>query len=126
MLELIIIRGVPGTGKTTLAITEYVPRGYVHCENDQYWGENRPAQFTRQDWDAAKAFCFRKVTEAMKAGQNVVVSNTFTQHWQYGCYLWLAKKYGYEVKIIRLTHEYGSVHNIPEAEMRHIRALWED
>lgn len=125
MPRLVLIRGVPGTGKTTLA-REYAKQGYVHCENDQYFlGHGGKYPFNEALWPAAKNDCLLRVGRAMHAGKDVVVANTFTQHWQMDSYLNLAHALGYEVNIITLTHEYGSIHNVP-AEMARIRAIWED
>lgn len=35
-VELLLIRGLPGSGKSTMA-KEYAKAGYVHCEADQFF-----------------------------------------------------------------------------------------
>jgi predicted kinase len=127
MLELVIIRGVPGTGKTTLARQVFVPMGYVHCEADMFFaGRGGTHPFSKDLWPQAHNWCKMQVCKAMRAGRNVVVTNTFTQHWQYQSYLNLAHAFGYQVRIISLTREYGSVHHVPAAEMERIRGIWEE
>lgn len=51
--ELLLIRGLPGSGKTTMA-KQYAQIGYVHCEADQYFerdGEYRFDGRMRSRWE---------------------------------------------------------------------------
>jgi hypothetical protein len=45
----------------------------------------------------AHADCQTKCTEWMKIGDQIVVSNTFTQEWEMKPYFDMAEKYGYQV-----------------------------
>lgn len=35
--KVVILRGLPGTGKSTMAEQVPVPKGHVHCDPDQYF-----------------------------------------------------------------------------------------
>ena len=126
MPELVIIRGIPGTGKSTLG-REFAAAGYQHFENDMYFqGRGGTHPFSKDLWPAAKSWCLMQTAAAMKLGYNIVVSNTFTQHDQYSSYTNLAKAYHYTLRIISLTEEHGSIHNVPEDLMQRIRQIWEN
>ena len=124
-LTLTIVRGWPGTGKTTLANKLAAENDWVHAEADQWFERTGQYIFDHTQLQQAHDFCRRKVIEALGQGKSVVVSNTFTRHWEYAIYEEIARSFGATVKIISLTKEYGSIHNVPEASMQRMRARFE-
>ncbi len=111
---LYIVRGVPGSGKSTFAKSLNPD---AHYEADMYhtdkWGN--------YNWDPKKVresheWCRRMVKEAMADGKNrIAVSNTFTQEWEMDGYRNLAEWYGYKVFTIIVENRHGgkNVHNVP-------------
>lgn len=125
MTALIIIRGIPGSGKSTLAQT-LLNRGEVdnHYESDMW--VDYVSGWTREASKSAHAACQAAVERSLAAGESVVVSNTFSQHWEMQPYLDMAVKYGAEVEVITATGNYGSIHNVPNEVMEVMRLRWED
>lgn len=74
----------------------------------------------------AHAFCQKMAENAMGAGVELVVSNTFTQKWEMEPYLGLAEEYGYEVVVITATGEYTNVHGVPPQAIQRMKERWED
>lgn len=106
---LIVLRGAPGMGKSTYAITHYVPLGYVHLEADMFFNRNGVYTFNPALLGKAHAWCQNECKKALNEGKNVVVSNTFIKLWEMKPYLEMTN----DVKVIRMTKMYGNVHNVP-------------
>lgn len=127
MPEIIIIRGVSGTGKTTLAKKMQAERrGCEHYEADMYFEKNGEYKFDARELPTAHLWCKNAVRFAMKSKSNVIVSNTFCQHWEYRPYLKMAKQYGYSVKIIVLKKIYGNIHGVIEDAVLRQMLRWQD
>ena len=121
MKNLILLRGLPGAGKSSFAKTMWSE--YVVCEADDYFVENGEYKFNARDLPKAHNWCKFRVEVFMKDNQtnpqfypNIVVSNTFTQEWEFKDYYKLAEQYGYRVYSLIVENRHGgkSVHNVPE------------
>ena len=123
-IELLLIRGLPGSGKTTLA-RKYMQAGYVHCEADQYFERDGVYKFDPTKLRAAHDDCLRRAIAAMDAGRSVVVANTFTRRWEMEPYMKAAKKRGIDVRIIETTGNWPNVHGVPADAIERMRARWE-
>lgn len=114
MSEMVIIRGVPGSGKSTLAMT-YIEKGFQHFEADQYFiQEDGSYKWKSSDLSNAHQDCYFRTKEAIKAGSNVVISNTFTRIWEMKDYINLAVDNHMELKVIRCVGRFKNIHNVPE------------
>lgn len=110
---LYIVRGIPGSGKTTFART----LSPFHYEADQYFMEDGEYKFDASKLNLAHKYCNEAVESALKASMTrVVVSNTFTTEKEVKPYLELAKKYGYMVISLIVENRHGgeSEHNVPD------------
>lgn len=122
MPRLIIIRGLPGSGKSTLA-KRY---GAFHIEADMYHVRNGEYQFNKEKQKDAHEWCFNMFSWAIDSGVDVVVSNTFTRVWEFHRYILLAMQHNYDISVIRLESQFGSIHNVPEYVMRGMEERFED
>jgi predicted kinase len=118
---LIILRGLPGAGKSTFA--KSIAKSYQIFEADQFFMKNGKYEFDATKLKKAHNFCKRKVHKSMRRNlfnslfyRNIVVSNTFTQEWEMKFYLTLAKKYGYRVHTIIIENRHGGMneHGVPK------------
>jgi len=125
MQRLILIRGLPGSGKSTLA-KKFA--NCTHVEADMYFvsAATGEYQFNPSYIKAAHQWCLNKTRQHLDNNKNVVVSNTFTTHWEMQPYLELAKEFNIRPDIIKAEGQWESVHNVPFEVIERMRARWEE
>lgn len=126
---LFILRGLPGSGKTTLAKSI----GAVHFEADMYFMEGNEYKFDVTKLKKAHAWCQDQVRISMKRSDKTIgdlriaVSNTFTQEWEMEPYVEMAKEYGFKVFILIVENRHGGVnqHEVPEDKIELMKNRFE-
>lgn len=122
---LFIVRGLPGSGKTTLA--HIIANGV--CSADDYFTDSEGNyNFDPSKLKAAHADCRSRVEQHMSYGEPLVaVANTFTQEWEMEAYFNLAEEYGYMVQSIVVENRHGgqNIHNVPAEAMNKMRDRFE-
>jgi predicted kinase len=126
MNQLILIRGLPGSGKSTMATKMVVEQGYVHFEADQYFVEDGVYTFDYTRIKEAHMWCQVATRAALTEGKLVVVSNTFTQRWELQPYLDMVHDLGVVVTIVIATGDYRNIHGVPEEVIQRMKDRWED
>lgn len=122
---LTIIRGLPGSGKSTLG--EKLTPGFCYSADDYFTDEDGVYMFDREHLGTAHKHCQDSVEGCMSScGQDISVANTFTQFWEVTPYLDIADKYDYKVVIIVCTNDFGSTHGVPPETIERMRERWED
>ena len=131
---LILLRGVPGSGKSTFA--NHMWSSGVIFEADQFFlDENSDYKFDGSKLKDAHEWCRNSVEEAMQenhmtAGKHypeIVVSNTFTREWEMQAYFDLAKKYDYNVVSLIVENRHGgkNLHGVPDDKVQEMRDRFE-
>lgn len=133
MKTLILLRGLPGSGKSTFA--HFIWNEYAICEADQFFvGEDGVYRFDASRIREAHVWCRDKVEGMMKENaelpqyySEIAVSNTFTQEWEMKEYYKLAEKYGYKVFSVIMENRHGGVneHGVPEEKLQAMRDRFE-
>lgn len=130
--KMIIMRGLPGSGKDTLLCT-VLPKGGVVCSADDFFMEGGEYKFVPWKIGHAHESCKLKCFRAMTEGKHVAISNTNTQKWEYRLYLEMAVHFGYTVEIHNLFDggctdaelAERNVHSVPEEVIGRMRQGYE-
>ena len=133
---LILIRGLPGSGKSTAAkqLIELIgseaspkTRKFAHLEADMFMVDgNNEYKFVPERLPQVHRICQEKTEHFLKENYTVVVSNTFTTRKELDPYYDIAKKVGVTVIQLVCTGDYKSIHNVPEITMQRMRDRWVD
>ncbi len=114
---LFIVRGLPGSGKSTFASTI----SDVYFEADQFFMLEGSYKFDSSKLRDAHSWCLSQVeSEMQKSVSKVAVSNTFTQEWEMKSYFEIAKKYGYSVFSVVVENRHGgkNLHGVPDDKIQ--------
>ncbi len=136
MKSLYLIRGLPSSGKSTLAEQLSENGKYPVLSADMYFED----EYGNYNWDASKikdahAWCKEQTKHCMtypditvaiasnfgyfkfhKDSNKIFVANTFTQEWEMEDYFKLAEQYGYQVFTIIVENRHGNknTHDVPD------------
>ena len=119
MAELIIIRGLPGSGKSTEA-KKYLENSQhiVNIEADMFFTKETGAYiFNPSQLQYAHRWCLDTAKIFLRQEKTVVVSNTFTTFSEIKDYVTFAVTAKIPISIITMTNKFGSIHNVPDYAM---------
>lgn len=132
MKKLIILRGIPGSGKTTHArelMQYYIKENktVTHFEADMF--------FTKPDgtydWKpsligVAHKWCQDKVRNALNTNDVVIVANTSLTKTEVDTYVEIGKAACADITIQRLTGNYQNVHKVPDETLQKMKEKLQD
>ena len=124
-LALILLRGLPGAGKSTLA-SLLAAREDAVLSIDDYFTDPRTGKylFDHTKNHLAYKHCEEGVHKAMEEGkQRIFCHNVFSLDWEMEPYFTLAKKFGYQVHVVTVENYHGkkNVHEIPDEQVGKMR-----
>jgi len=126
--ELILLRGLPGAGKSTLAkvILQFreTDEPEVLSADDFFVNENGVYEFDVQKIKEAHQYCQFRCSERMRQQKaKIVVANTFTQEWEMDDYFKMAERYNYRVHTVIVENRHGNenVHGVPQDKLQQMK-----
>ncbi len=143
MSSLILIAGLPGVGKSTLART--FVWGHTLLEADMYpglytHGPGGAPQFHGMEEDEsgtplikrAHGWCIDQTRRCLQRKESVVVSNTFSMRWETRAYYELAQQHRAAVTLIDLFDQglttaelvKRTLHGVPTRAVEAMRTRW--
>ena len=126
---LILVRGIPGSGKSTFA--NLIWNSYAICEADKFfYDKDGNYNFDPSKLKQAHEWCQNEVEIKMQDNERnpqyypeIAVSNTFTQEWEMKAYFDLASKYDYKVFSIIVENRHGgkNLHSVPDNTLKKMK-----
>lgn len=115
---LYILRGVPGSGKSTYAkqiMENRVDAIGEHYEADMYFTDGDNYYWSADKLFYAHKWCYFSVCKAMDKPSNdyVIVSNTFVTTKDIKPYVKAAQERGWDVSVLRFSNRFQNVHSVP-------------
>lgn len=123
---LLILRGLPGAGKSTFASYLAKMYGFRPVEADTYMMENGVYKFDPKKLGWAHNQCKEEVRRLISLDENIVVSNTSTQRWEMQPYIDMGTAAYYIVKEHVLKTQFQNIHGVPQEKVEVMRKRWED
>ena len=121
-MNLTIIRGLPGAGKSTLAQRLAQSTNAEHIEADQFFMYHGEYIYDGMRIGEAHEWCIQLTTKWIEERKSVIVSNTFTKISELRPYFALASRFRMIPDVITLHANRGSIHNVPKAVVDRMRA----
>ncbi|HFQ5220613.1 TPA: AAA family ATPase [Vibrio vulnificus] len=111
--KITLIRGIPGSGKTTMALE----MDAALVEADQFF-VNKDGEYhhDRRYIKDAHEWCQMEMKRLLLAGNDVVVANTFIKKWEIVGYLKAAQslRLDLDIEVLEAKGEYANIHGVPE------------
>ena len=134
--EVVILRGVPGSGKDNFVYKNQLDRQskyFVNINSDkEFYNNKNKYVFRREDINKHKESCLRNFIFSLKVGvPTIYINETNEKTWMYENYVILAKLFNYKVSIVEMIcrdrdvsyyFNIRSKHNVP---MKHSIKLYE-
>lgn len=119
--ELVIVRGIPGSGKSTFSKS----LGRAICSADDYFMRGGEYKWWGGGLRKAHEWCLRKTILFMKRGVSpIIIDNTTVTDRELRPYTDLARNFGYRTTsiIVENRHDGKSVHDIPEKGLEKMKS----
>lgn len=124
-MKLVLIRGIPGSGKSTMAETLCYNPDWKHLEADMYFMRDGVYQFDAAKLGAAHAWCQSETRAALQLYSGVVVTNTFTTVKELRPYFELAWESGIVPTVLVAQNTFDNVHNVPAEKLAQMQARFQ-
>lgn len=127
MKKILILRGIPGSGKSTFAAQQ--KGATIVSADDFFLTANGTYEYDRSRIQEAHQDCFKKFLKAVERGDElIIVDNMNAQAWEISPYYMVGTVSGYAVEILNFTTDVQTsaarnIHNVPEKDIERTARL---
>lgn len=127
MKSVLILRGLPGAGKTSIAeyLGALIPHARLFATDSLWEGGYTKFTWTRDQHIRYSRECERLFGEAVDCGETpIIVHNTFVSENTLSRYIQKAESSGYRVYVMTVENRHGneSIHDVLPTEIETMRA----
>jgi predicted kinase len=123
VVSLTIIRGLPGSGKSTLGKAMSLALGHKLLDIDDYFtDEDGNFEFVAANAGEAFRKMHHDAEDQLTAGVSVIVAASFVRHFEFNGYIRM--KYD-KLQVIDCHSDFASVHDVPRANLVAQKKRWE-
>lgn len=128
MMKVVIIRGLPGSFKSTLGRKLSAKSGTVLLEKDQF--RIRDGRYVFNEHDYVPQAFLNVIQEYAKFGADIIVTGVFATEESIDrvlSHIYKAKPLGCAlcVGVVHCRGQFGNIHNVPETIIASMRESWE-
>lgn len=123
MATLTLIRGLPGSGKSTYAKQHF---DCLILENDMWHVEDGVYCWTKDKLLTALKWVHQTAELMLENGKDVCIANTFTRRAFINSYRMLAEKHGAKFNVVRFETQFKCIHDVPAEVMKSMKDNFED
>jgi len=121
MKDLVLVRGLPGCGKSTLAKILSDGKSPVFSVDDYFTDAAGNYEFRfAENHLAYKQCCENAEAEMKKNTSRIFIDNAFTLEWEMEPYFKLASQYGYRVFVVTVEkrHQGENIHGVTDEQLK--------
>lgn len=122
-IKLFIIRGIPGSGKSTTALrmlNENIVD--IHVETDMYFtDEDGNYHYDYKKIRSAHLWCMSKTLDALSNNKRVAVSNTFVTKKEALAYINICKLNNIKYQILNCNGNYKNIHGVSDEKVAQMK-----
>ncbi len=129
MKNLFMIRGLPGSGKSTYAhnLSSAINNCCVFEADDFFISANGRYSFDSKLLQFAHQQCLANVAHSLYHNGSAIVANTFVTSWEMKKYFDLKLSFpDLKVHVYEIKTQFDNIHNVPPEKIAKMLAKWEE